>query len=228
MRIGVHDRRAACRSLAPASAASASLENPLAIARRSSQTLPRQPRRDLNTPSTSEPSPVADQTRWFTEEVQPHEIALRGYLRSRFPSIDADDVVQESYFRLLKARTKGTIALSRAYLFAVARNTACTLFQRRRIYSSVPLAELPDSVVLEENSNVSERVNDEFRFQLALEAIDRLPPRCREIFRLAVLERLSTAEISRHTGLVHNTVYAQLAIGVRKCSEFMRERGERT
>jgi RNA polymerase sigma-70 factor (ECF subfamily) len=182
----------------------------------------------VRTPSTPESSAVADQTRWFAEEIQPHEVALRGYLRSNFPSVDTDDVVQESYFRLLKARAKGRIASSKAYVFAIARNTALTVFHRRRIYSSVPLGELPNSAVLEEKSDVSDRVNDQLRFQLALEAIDQLPPRCREIFRFAVLDRLSTAEIVRRTSLAENTVYAQLAIGVRKCSEFLRERGERT
>lgn len=180
-----------------------------------------------NTSQPSEPLAVEDQTCWFAEAVQPHDLALRGYLRSRFPSVDAEDVVQESYFRLLKARAKGKIALSKAYVFAVARNTARTLLHRQRIYSSTELADLPDSIVLEEKSDVSDRVNDQLRFQLALEAIDRLPPRCREIFRLAALEHLSTAEIVRHTGLAENTVYAQLAIGVRKCSDYLRARGER-
>jgi len=171
---------------------------------------------------------IEDQTSWFAEGVQPYDLALRGYLRSRFPSIDADEIVQESYFRLIKARAKRKIALSKAYVFAVARNTARTLLDRQRIYSSVELGDLPDSIVLDETSDASDRVNDQLRFQLALEAIDRLPPRCREIFRFAALERLSTAEIARRTGLAENTIYAQLAIGVRKCSEFLLERGERT
>ena len=184
----------------------------------------------VTTSSTSEASesPAGeDHTRWFAEEVQPHEMALRGYLRNKFPSIDTDDIVQESYFRLFKARAKGRIASSKAYIFAIASNTARTFFHRRRIYSSMELADVPDSLVLAEKSDGSELVNDQLRFQLALEAIDRLPPRCREIFRFAVLDRCSTAEIVRRTGLAENTVYAQLAIGVRKCSEFLRERGER-
>jgi len=171
---------------------------------------------------------IEDQTCWFAEGVQPYDLALRGYLRSRFPSIDADEIVQESYFRLIKARAKRKIALSKAYIFAVARNTARTLLYRQRIYSSVEIGNLPDSIVLDETSDASDRVNDQLRFQLALEAIDRLPPRCRDIFRLAALERLSTSEIARRTGLAENTIYAQLAIGVRKCSEFLRERGELT
>ncbi len=51
----------------------------------------------------------AEAGRWLTEEVQPHERALRGYLHSQFPSLDADDVVQESYLKLLKAPETGHI-----------------------------------------------------------------------------------------------------------------------
>ena len=180
-----------------------------------------------NTSQPSEPLTVEDQTCWFAEAVQPHDFALRGYLRSRFPAIDADDVVQESYLRLFKARAKRKIALSKAYVFAVARNTARTLLHRQRIYSSTELADLPDSVVLEEKSEVSDRVNDQLRFQLAPEAIDHLPPRFREIFRLAARPFAYRRNRAAHRP-GRNTVYAQLAIGVRKCSEFLRERGERT
>ena len=35
---------------------------------------------------------------------------------------DIDDVVQETYARLLRAREVGTATLTRAYLFVVARN----------------------------------------------------------------------------------------------------------
>lgn len=170
---------------------------------------------------------LADDARWFTEEVRPHEGELRCYLRDAFPSVETDDVVQEAYFRLWKARTKRKIVSSKAYIFAIARNTARTLFHRRRVYSPVPLVDLPDAAVLEEKSDVADRFNDQLRFELAVKAIEQLPPRCREIFQLAVLERLSTAAIVEQTGLAENTVYTQLAIGVRKCSEFLRQKGER-
>jgi len=183
----------------------------------------------VSTPSKSqppEPLAIEDPAHVFAGQIQSHDFALRAYLRSRFSSIDADDVVQESYFRLLKAQAKRKIAFSKAYVFAIARNTARTLLHRQRIYSPTALADLPDSVVLDDKGDASDRVNEQLRFQLALEAIDRLPPRCRKVFRLAALDHLSTAEIARRTGLAENTVYAQLAIGVRKCSAFLRERGE--
>ena len=47
--------------------------------------------------------PPADQTVWFAESVQPHEPALRAFLSRRFSSLpDHDDLVQETYARLLR------------------------------------------------------------------------------------------------------------------------------
>lgn len=57
-----------------------------------------------------------NQDRWFADEVQPHEPALRSYLRSR--ASDVDDLAQESYMRVLSTRKAGPIDSAKAYLFA--------------------------------------------------------------------------------------------------------------
>ena len=46
------------------------------------------------------PMPPSQQARWFAEQVQPCESALRAYLLRRFPSVpDHDDLLQETYVR---------------------------------------------------------------------------------------------------------------------------------
>ena len=78
-----------------------------------------------------------DRARWFTEQVQPHDANLRGYLRGSFPAMDeVDDVVQESYLRLWKARAVQPIKSGKAFLFRVARNLALDLLRRRRLRRS--------------------------------------------------------------------------------------------
>src|SRR5678815_1701837 len=58
--------------------------------------VPRLPPQDIET------------ARWFDQEVRPHATALRAWLRARFPSLlDPDDLVQESYLRLLRTRAAG-------------------------------------------------------------------------------------------------------------------------
>lgn len=63
--------------------------------------------------------------KWFAEEVQPHGPSLRAFLRGRFPAVrDVDDVVQESYLRIWKARARHPIDSAKAFLFRIARNLA--------------------------------------------------------------------------------------------------------
>jgi DNA-directed RNA polymerase specialized sigma24 family protein len=82
----------------------------------------------------SEPTrlPAPSLSRWFAEEVQPHEPALRAYLQARFPTLgDHDDLVQETYTRLLRAQGNGGVRYPKAFLFTAARNAALDLFRRR-------------------------------------------------------------------------------------------------
>lgn len=171
--------------------------------------------------------PRPDRTRWLSEEVRPHEPALRHYLQAHFPSIDADDVVQESYLKLLRARAGGHIASAKGYFFSIARNTALTLFRRSKLYSDVPLSDLPEWRMLAKDGDAAETADLRQRFDLAIEAIDHLPRRCREIVKQAVLERRTPAEIARRLSISESTVYVQLARGVKRCGEYLREKGER-
>ena len=173
------------------------------------------------------PPPDSETSRWFAQEVHPHEGALRSYLRARFPSIEADDVVQESYLKLLKARALGRIDSSRAYFFSVARNTALTLFRRRKLYSDVPVADLPEARMVDDRQNVVETAHANQRVELVIAAIDELPARCRAVLQLAAIERKSVPEIASRLGISEATVYVQMARGIRKCARFISDRGER-
>ena len=84
----------------------------------------------------------SEQARWFAEQVLPHEGDLRGWLQARFPVLtDVDDVVQESYQRLLRVQATGPIANARAFLFVSARNVAFNQLRRLRRERRDPWAE---------------------------------------------------------------------------------------
>lgn len=167
-----------------------------------------------------------DQAHWFIAEVLPHEPALRGYLRNRFPAIDDDDVVQESYLRLLRIGNVARITSIKAYLFAIARNTAHLIFRRRRIYSDTPVNEVPDSAVLHEECTPADLANSRQRIELVVAALDALPTRCRAILELTLLAGLPSAAIAARMGIAESTVRVQLARGIRKCADYLREEGE--
>jgi RNA polymerase sigma-70 factor (ECF subfamily) len=167
-------------------------------------------------------SSAANLSRWFEVQVYPHEPMLRAWLRSRFATeTDVEDVVQEAYVRLLRAREQGEVASPKAFLFAVARNIATDRFRHRLVARAEPLVETEALAVLEESEGIPESIARSQELEILTEAIQSLPDRCRQIFTLRKVYGLSQAAIARQLGISENTVSAQLTIGVKKCMEFM-------
>lgn len=172
----------------------------------------------------SDPMPPCDpeNAAWFELQVLPHEPMLRAWLRSKFASEDdIDDVVQETYVRLLRAREGGEVTSPKAFVFAVARNLALDRVRHRRVARTEPLVESEALHVLEEGEGIPETIAHNQELEILTEAIQSLPDRCRQIFTLRKVYGLSQPEIAKWLGLSENTVSAQLTIGVKKCMEFM-------
>ena len=171
-------------------------------------------------------SPRSESCRWFAEEVQPHEPALRAFLRQRFPEVqDADDLVQDSYVRLLGARRRTPIANARTYLFTIAANLARTFLRRSRFISPQPLSSLEAEAVADEHHDVTAQVALRQETAILLDAIDALPRRCREIFILIKLQGLSHQEAADRLGLSLQTVHVQVVRGIHKCTLYLRRHG---
>ncbi len=179
----------------------------------------------LDTPM---PTNFLDQTQWFEEHLQPHEPMLRGWLKSRFPEdCDIDDVLQESFMRVLRAREEGEVRSPKAFLFATARNLAVDIVRRKNFLKAESLVENDSLSVLDEDGGLRENVSRNQELELLTKAIQELPERCRRIFTLRKVYNLSQAEIAKKMGISVNTVSNQLTIGVRKCRDFMQENCDR-
>ena len=167
-----------------------------------------------------------EQSRWFALEVQPHEPALRAYLRSRFPFLqDFDDVIQETYTRLLREKDAGRIQHPRAFMFTAARNVALDLFRRRRTSGAdaIPHSLPPD--VVEERPNAAEALSQRQELEILAEAVRTLPDRCRQVIMLRYLKGHSYKEIAALLDVSTETVKTHMAKGVRRCADYFEARG---
>ncbi len=172
------------------------------------------------------PPPETDTARWFAAEVQPHEPALRGYLRGSFPAVrDVDDVVQESYLRIWRARAGQPIQSAKAFLFTVARRLALDLVRREAVSPLRRVGDLAALPVIEERPDVVDTISDQEKIRLLAEAVGSLPARCREGGFLHKIKGLSQREVAARLGIAEKTVENQVSRGVKSCEEFFRRRG---
>src|SRR5688572_16471191 len=138
------------------------------------------------------PVDPASSTQWFMQEVQPHEPALRAYLKARFPSLhDIDNLVQETFARILRTRELAGVRSPKALLFATARNAAYDLLRREQVVVMESVACVEELDGLETDPSAAESLSLEQELRLLEEALESLPKRCQQILILKKVEGLS-------------------------------------
>lgn len=168
------------------------------------------------------------------DEVHRHDASLKSYVRHAFPRVrDVDDVVQESYLRVWRrhlvrpiTEVTGSVRVSvKSFLFQVARRLALDTIRHERVSPLEAVADLSGLANAEERITAPEAASTNQEFQLLLEAIDRLPGRCREVVVLRKLQGLSPAETAVRLGISEDTVHVQARKGLQRIQEYLRKRG---
>jgi len=165
---------------------------------------------------------ASDANDWFVREVLPLEQALMQYLRHNWRAkADITDLRQEVYVRVLEAARKEIPERARQFVFSTARNLLIDRVRREQVVPIEAVSDL-DALTIAMDAPGPERAaasRDELRHLLA--AVDRLPPRCREIFMLGKVEGLGGREIAAHLGTTESNVSKQLAIGIRMLANIL-------
>jgi RNA polymerase sigma factor (sigma-70 family) len=151
-----------------------------------------------------------DHSRFVRDLFEHHGKGLLRYLGSLLRhSADAEDVLQETYLRLLKGEVLDrTFPRARAYAFKIATNLAYDRFRRRedRSIDEVNYQEEPASAWDSPEIMVD--------FAATLERIEQtlveLKPRSRRVFLLRTSEGLSYEEIAATLGISKRTVEREM------------------
>ncbi len=165
---------------------------------------------------------TAEVDAWFRREVLPLEPMLMQFLQQNWRNAsDVPDLRQEVYSRVYEAAREKIPERPKQYVFAAARNL---LINRMRQGQVVPIEAASDLEALEIAADApgpeqSAIARDELRHLQS--ALDRLPPRAREVILLRRVEGLSRPEIAQRMGITEGTVSQHLEHAIRALVEIL-------
>ena len=153
---------------------------------------------------------------WFIRDVLPLEAVLMQFLRNNWRNAsEVEDLCQDVYTRAYEAAAANEIPeRTKPFMFAIARNL---LIDRMRHAQIVPIEAISD---LEELDTAADEPAPD-RSAIAKDelhklnqALENLPPRCREVVILKRLEDLTRKQIAERLGISEYTVAEYLARGM--------------
>jgi len=166
--------------------------------------------------------PSSELEAWFIREVLPLEADLMQFLRRSWQNrSDLDDLCQEVYVRTYEAALSGMPKPARPFVFAIARNLVIDRVRREHIVPIEAVADLDELGVALDAASPERHVMARDELRLLQAAIDRLPPRCREVFILGRIEGLSGRQIAQRLGIAETTVSDHLTAGLNALTDVL-------
>jgi RNA polymerase sigma-70 factor, ECF subfamily len=150
---------------------------------------------------------------------------LVGFVRRYVKTTEiAEELVQDLFLKIWSRRgSLGAIDSVKTYLFRAARNTALNHLRRRKLEHE--WAEMEQGEVSEEQGiegGGDETVEESELAAAVRAAVDRLPPRCREVFMLSRDGGLTYAEIAKTLGISIKTVETQMGRALKALRESLK------
>lgn len=129
-----------------------------------------------------------------------HHAWLQGWLSRKVGNpVDADDLAQDTFTRILVSRDLSTVREPRAYLTTIAKGLVVNWYQRQALERAYleALAALPETQApsAEQRYILLETLLEVDRI------LDALPPKVRRAFLLSQIEEMKYADIAKQMGL---------------------------
>jgi RNA polymerase sigma-70 factor, ECF subfamily len=139
---------------------------------------------------------------------------------------EADDVVQETFLRLFRHKhSYSPVAKFSTWLYTIATNLAKTQLRQRKRRALFSLSrrssDAMDYEVRDSQPTADETTDQRLRQEVVQRALDRLPPKFREVVVLFDIQDMSYEEISQVTGINVGTVKSRLHRGRVRLKELL-------
>ena len=134
---------------------------------------------------------------------------------------DAEDILQETYIKVLNTSKETEIHNPEGLLTHTARNLALNHIDLARNKFDIQLVEDRDSPVINSSEDLEAIVGSKERLEHLGHVINRLPDKCRQVFIFKRVYGLSHKEISMKMGISTKTIENHVRRGLRECVEKM-------
>ena len=177
-------------------------------------------RRKLQAVPQPESASTADADRaYVTLLFNKYRVALQRYLSRLVPAEDAAELVQETYFRLLRhGKVVPIEAMARAFLFRTATNLARDHRRRRVARLADQHLQFDDHEKIEAHQGPDEHLAGEQTLAVLERLIADLPRDTRMVFVLHRFRDMSYPQIARVMGLSARTVARKMAEAIEQLS----------
>jgi RNA polymerase sigma factor (sigma-70 family) len=152
-----------------------------------------------------------------------HGASLRAFLNRRMRRhVDAADLAQEVYVRMLRIPDIGAIRNPEAYLYTVASNLATERAHHERLdREAVDIDQPTLQEQLAELPALAGQLDDEARIKRLREVLQQLPPKCHAAVVLQYWHGLSYEEIAQRLGVSTHMVKKYLSQALVHCRRRM-------
>jgi RNA polymerase sigma-70 factor (ECF subfamily) len=161
---------------------------------------------------------------WFKREILAHEKSLVRYLLRTWPNPqEVPDLRQDTYVRVYEAAAKSRPQSPKSFLFAIARNLMADHIRRRRIVAIDAVGDLNALNVLIDTVSSEHRASAQQELRRLAEAMDRLPPKCREVVWMRRVDDLPQKEVAILLNISQKTVEKHVMKGMKLLAQAVSE-----
>ena len=159
---------------------------------------------------------LSDRSRWLAINVLPHEALIRSKLKGMHVyNLDIEDVIQETYTRLLSVPSLETIRHPKQYAVRTARAIVIDHVRHSRVVSIASAGRSENLDVPERAANAEERLEFQEEVAAVEEALAELPEKCRMTLLLRRVEGLPQKEVAQRLGISEKMVERHMTDSIR-------------
>lgn len=135
---------------------------------------------------------------------------------------DADEIVNDTFLVAWQKKDELTLDDSiKNYLYTIVRNKSLNLLKKKKMDAIVLEAEYE---IASSETSIVEHLQAKETEKLIFEVIEKLPPRCKQIFVLSRKESMPNKEIAALMQLSEKTIENQITIAIRIIKESLKQR----